>query len=191
MYKQSEYSSGFTLIEVMITIAIAAILLGVAIPSFSEIIASNRLTTNVNELVTALNLARSEAIKRGQQVTVRRKGNISGAWESGWDVFVDKDVSNAFNDDADSTLCETNTDGSPKEDCLLKTIAALPNGYTIRTGASTYQDYAAYLPSGLSKVVTGDTFRLCDSTLNTTNSRAIIVNAAGRARASEGTASCP
>ena len=76
MHNQPEYNSGFTLIELMVTIAIAAILLGIAIPSFTETIASNRLTTNANALVTALNFARSEAVKRGIQVTVQeRKGS--------------------------------------------------------------------------------------------------------------------
>ena len=43
MHNQSEYNTGFTLIELMVTIAIAAILVGIAIPSFTSIIASNRL----------------------------------------------------------------------------------------------------------------------------------------------------
>ncbi len=181
---------GFTLVELMVTIAIAAIVLGVAIPSFSSTIDSNRLTTHANELVTALNLARSEAIKRGVQVTVRNKG-ASTHWESGWYVFVDSNGNNAFNDDGDSTLCESNADGSPSEDCLLKTVAALPSGYTITTGASVYKDYAAYMPSGLSKSSVGDTYGLCNSTASTTNSRTIKVNSSGRASVYKGTTSCP
>lgn len=55
---------GFTLIELMITIAVAAVLLVIAVPSFTNIINSNRLTTAANEAVGALNLARMEAIKR-------------------------------------------------------------------------------------------------------------------------------
>ena len=70
MHNQPEYNAGFTLIELMVTIAIAAILLGIAIPSFTDTIASNRLTTSANELVTALNLARSESVKRGVRTTL-------------------------------------------------------------------------------------------------------------------------
>jgi prepilin-type N-terminal cleavage/methylation domain-containing protein len=62
MHNKSEYNSGFTLMELMVTIAIAAILVGTAIPSFTSTITNNRLTTSANELVTALNLARSEAV---------------------------------------------------------------------------------------------------------------------------------
>ncbi|MFI9650975.1 GspH/FimT family pseudopilin [Guyparkeria sp. GHLCS8-2] len=63
-------SSGFSLIELMITIVVAGILLAVAIPSFRNLILSNELTTTTNEWVTAVNLARSEAIKRSAPVVV-------------------------------------------------------------------------------------------------------------------------
>lgn len=59
---------GFTLIELMVTIAVAAILLAVAVPSFRHLIISNRLTTAANDVVTALTVARSEAIKRNADV---------------------------------------------------------------------------------------------------------------------------
>ncbi len=55
---------GFTLVELMVTIAVAATLLVIAVPSFRSIINSNRLTTAANTVVNALNVARMEAIKR-------------------------------------------------------------------------------------------------------------------------------
>ena len=181
---------GFTLIELIITLAIAGIVLGIAIPSFSGAISNSRLTTSANELMTALNIAKSEAIKRGYQITVRRKGATSTQWDTGWDVFVDEDGDNAFADDGDATVCETNADGSPAEDCLLRTYDALPTGFTLRTGGSTFKDYVAYLPSGMSKGAVGDTFRLCNGT-DTTKSRAIVLNTVGRAYVTSPAASCP
>src|SRR5215469_10951958 len=55
---------GFTVVELMITLGVAAILMVIAIPSFSHMINANRLTTAANELVGALNAARMEAIKK-------------------------------------------------------------------------------------------------------------------------------
>ena len=186
MHNQPEYNAGFTLIELMVTISIAAILLGIAIPSFTSTIASNRLTTYANELVTALNLARSEAIKRGIQVTVTRKGTTSAQWKSGWDVFVDINGNETFNDNGNGTLCEVG------EDCLLRTYADLPDGYTLTTGNSHYKDYAAYLPSGLSTVVVGDTFTLCSgSSVTAMTQRTITLNATGRPSVAVTTGPCP
>lgn len=191
MQKQSAKNSGFTLIELIVTVSLAGILMAVAIPSFVEAIKSNRLTTQTNEFMAALNLARSEAIKRGVQVTIQRKGSTSGAWEEGWRMFVDSDANETFSDDADANLCETNADGSPSEDCLLKTYPAL-TGVTLRTeGTSTYKDYAAYAASGLGQNGTGETFRLCHGA-DISLSREIILISTGRARVSVGTAdSCP
>ena len=183
MYKLPPGRLGYTLMELMVTITIAGILLSIAIPNFTSIISSNRLTTYANELVTALNFARSEAIKRAVQVTVRNKG-ASKHWESGWTVFVDNDASNNFNDDGDATLCEVG------EDCLLRTFDALPSGYTITTGNSAYKDYASYVSSGHSKSGVVDTFKLCKGT-DKTISRQIIISSIGRARVLTGTDSCP
>ncbi|WP_031437523.1 GspH/FimT family pseudopilin [Methylobacter tundripaludum] len=166
---------GVTLIELIITISIAGILVSIAIPSFSSIIRSTRLTTYANELVTSLNLARSEAVKRGVQVSVRKKGSTNQNWDSGWDIFTDLD--------GDGTLDAADT--------LLKTYPALTNGFTLRTGTVGYQDFAAYLPSGLSLNSSGDTFRLCASSGDIVNSRAIEINALGRPKTSDVTTACP
>jgi len=189
MKKISENNTGFTLIELMVTVAIAGVVLGIGIPSFNEAIRNSRLTTSANELISALNLTKSEAIKRGVQVTMRRKGTTSKHWEEGWDVFVDSDSSNAFNDDGDGTLCETNADGSPTEDCLLRTYDALSIGLTLITGASSFKDYAAYLPTGMSKGGVGDTFHLCQAG-DVPSSKEIVLNSVGRAYVKSPGTSC-
>ncbi len=184
---------GFTLVELLVTISIAAILLALAIPSFTETIANNRLSSNANELVTALNFARSEAVKRGLQVTILHKGSTNQQWEEGWDIFVDNDGNGALNDDGDTSLCETG------EDCLLRTYEPLPEGYTLRSGGN-YACWVAYLPDGLSRGsgstcaggnLPTNTFRLCDSYASTTRARSIVTNNVGRVKIDMGTASCP
>lgn len=87
-------SRGFTLIELMITLVLAAIILTLAVPGFQDIIRNNRAATQANELVTALGLARSEAVKRGARVSLcpstDQASCIAGPdWSSGWIVFVD------------------------------------------------------------------------------------------------------
>jgi type IV fimbrial biogenesis protein FimT len=89
---------GFTLIELMVTIAILAILITLAAPSFSNVIRSNRVASQTNALVTALNTARSEASKRGLPVTVCAakdaafsacSGDAADWQKFGWMVFTD------------------------------------------------------------------------------------------------------
>lgn len=89
---------GFTLIELMVTISVLAIVLAVAVPSFQDMVRRNRLTSDTNNLVSALATARSEAIKRGSVVTVCKTSNPDAAtptcatgasWANGWIVFTD------------------------------------------------------------------------------------------------------
>ena len=90
--------SGFTLTELMITLAVAIILLAVGIPAFNSMVANNSAAAQVNEIVTALQLARSEAAKRGLRVSLCSKGDPDPTdlscgqgdeWVNGWLVFTD------------------------------------------------------------------------------------------------------
>jgi len=71
-YRAGPRAGGFTLIELMITLAVAAVLLAVGVPSFNQMIIANRLATQANEIVGAVTLARSEAIKRNASITLCR-----------------------------------------------------------------------------------------------------------------------
>ena len=68
---------GFTLIELMVTLFLGAILVGVAVPAFKGVIATNRLVTQTNELVGAMTIARSEAITRNLRMTFCRAADAS------------------------------------------------------------------------------------------------------------------
>lgn len=87
---------GFTLIEMLIVLTIAGILAAIAAPSLNTFLHSNRLATAANDFIADLNLARSEALKRGVKAIVCKSGGGStcvatSAWTSGWIVFADID----------------------------------------------------------------------------------------------------
>ena len=165
-------SDGFTLTEILVAISIAAILLSVAIPSFSEMIRQNRLTTSINRFTTAHNLARSEAVARGKSVSLCKSNNAtttspscdtgSANWEDGWIVFV-----NADNDNPPAV------DVGEK---ILRVSSALTSTYSLRgsTGATAFVTYRS----------TGDidiagTFVLCDNS-SISQSRAMFIGTNGR-----------
>lgn len=62
------HMAGFTLVELMVTLVVAAVVLGIAVPNFTGLVNSSRLTAQANELVTGVQLARSEAIRLNRQV---------------------------------------------------------------------------------------------------------------------------
>ena len=92
-------NKGFTLIELLIVVAIISMTMAIGLPSFQSIIASTRLTSAANAMVSALQLAKMEAIKQHKTVVVIKKTT----WEKGWDVFVDTN-SNGLQDSTEPTF---------------------------------------------------------------------------------------
>lgn len=86
-------SAGFTLVELMMTLVILAILVTVALPNFTGFILNQRVKTTAFELVAALNYARSEAIKRNQNVVLQATG---GDWLQGWTLQAGGDTLRAW-----------------------------------------------------------------------------------------------
>lgn len=79
------------MVELMIALAIAGILLTIAVPSFQDMIRNQKVTAATNDFFAAINLTRSEAIKRGTRVDLV-PSTADGNWAKGWVVFVDANL---------------------------------------------------------------------------------------------------
>lgn len=163
---------GFTLVELVLVLTIGAILLAIAIPGYAFLMSGSRLSTATNDLVTALHLARSEAVKRRARVTVCKSNsamssqpscNINANWEEGGLVFVD-DGTRGVVDPGDTVLWSTDQASA---------------GVAITT--SNFTSFISYLPSGVSQGSNGLPNGWLHVCVNG-QQREIIVNAVGRPR---------
>lgn len=83
---------GFTLIELMVTVAVLAVVVSLAAPSFRSILEAQRMRAAAFDLMGDLTLARSEALKRGQIAAPITLAPVSGNWSSGWTVMAGSEV---------------------------------------------------------------------------------------------------
>lgn len=136
-------NTGFTLIELMVTLAIASILLLVAAPSLTAFKRNSELTSLSNTLLSAMNAARGEAMKRNMAAYVTPTDG-GASWNNGWIVFVDKNNNQVFDDES--------------TDLLVMTQSA-PAGYFSITGNKSAGETPAYIRfdgSGYPKAKNGD-----------------------------------
>ena len=132
--------SGFTLVELMVTVSVVAILLALAVPGFQSFLVGNNLASSSASFLSTVNYARSEAVKRSMTVTICPSADgatCTGTWSNGWITFVD-----------------TNANGSANAgETVLRAHPALTSSYS---AASTLQDssgnsvsYISYARNGL------------------------------------------
>lgn len=134
-------AAGFTLLELMTTLIVISVLLTVAVPGFFDTIRTNRAAANANELVTALSIARSEAIRRGARITLCATTDgtaCNGNWTQRWMLFVDTAATDtaAPGFSAANLLREW---GAPSGDAVIATNAA---------GVSAAVGWIRFLPRG-------------------------------------------
>jgi type IV fimbrial biogenesis protein FimT len=133
---------GFTLVELLVTVAVAAAVLTAGVPSFSELVQNNRMTAHVNEFVADVNLARSEAIKRGEtMVLCKRNSNAtdcddSSEWVEGWLVFADENEDGSVSAGEDIVRVHGTLMGLSSVHFMLPRLTYEATGFLRRQGQS-------------------------------------------------------
>jgi len=126
---------GYSALELLVTVAVLAIVTSVAVPGLTTLVVRNRLATQSNALVSAFNLARSEAVTRGRPVALcpaqSPYTSCAGAadWSDGWMLFTDAGTTGSFDAGSDE---------------LLRVFDALDGGSRLSAGTA----FVRYLPSG-------------------------------------------
>ncbi|MES2786505.1 MAG: GspH/FimT family pseudopilin [Pseudomonadota bacterium] len=165
---------GFTLIELLLSLAISGVLLAIALPSLGSVMSSQRLNTASADFFSALLLARSEAIKRGSNVTVCKSADgvacaRDGGWEQGWLVFADTDE-NGLRGTTETTILQ----------------AAALDGKVRLTGNLNVSRYITFTAAGSTQLTSGafqaGTLTFCRESEAPAPARQIILSAAGRPR---------
>lgn len=169
----------FTLIELMVTVAVAATVLTLGVPSFRELIKENRIATSANDFMAAIQMSRSEAVKRGIRVSLCKSANssscaTSGGWEQGWIVFTDNGA----------TVGTVETGEQ-----ILRVYGGLPSTMTLR-GNNNVQSRISFLASGFSGGTNGQLVlcddRISDFATQKAKARGFIISTTGRPRLEKG-----
>lgn len=169
-------SRGFTIIEVMLTVALAAVLMAVAVPSFRTMIANNRLASQTTEIVAAINFARSEAIAHNTSVSLCRanlEASVNCANTAGeWDFFIVRDSAGT----------------------VLRRGALPDYGGSVSFESDLTGDTISFTPDGLARtggvLVSDNVFTACSTAVDSDNMRVLTVGAGSRLSSEKETGSC-
>jgi len=162
-----KFSRGVTLVELLVSMSILAILLTVGVPSFNQFSVNSRLTGYANTMFSNISLARSESLKRSGLVVMCKSTDGAnctngGDWSQGWIAFADLDNNNV----ADDGL-------------LLFTMPALAAGYTF-VGNNNIANRLTFDTNGARQA---GTFTVCPPAPAPNGSgREVVLNLSGRAR---------
>jgi type IV fimbrial biogenesis protein FimT len=168
------HQRGFNLIEVVISLAVLGILVGMGVPSAADMIESQRLGNVSNDVLQQLHLARSEAIKRNARVVLCKSSGgetctESGGWEQGWILFQDANNSG------------TREPAEP----VLERLLPVPRGFRLSANTPMAR-YVSFGPFGGARMTSGafqaGTFTVCRISVDQVEGRQIIINAGGRPR---------
>ncbi len=174
--------SGLTLIELLVGIALLAVVLALAAPGLQAQVASSQLTSATQALYTTLMQARAQAIRLGKRVTVCRTNDqqqcdthTARGWETGWLVFIDTERTG----NSDANVSPTDT--------ILSRHEAVPPGVRIQ-GNSQVDHFISFGASGEARTMGGGTnplgtLRVCSlsgALADTARERQLVLSAGGR-----------
>lgn len=150
---------GFTMVELMVAMAVMAIVVSLAVPGFQGTTSRTRIAAAAADFLASINYVRSESIRLGRSVTLCKSSDGAGCsdtaeWEQGWIAFVDDNASG----DLDTG------------ESLIKVWDGLPSGYTLR-GSQHLNRFIRYNPYGSLTNAAG-TFVVCHNN-KTTGARAV------------------
>jgi prepilin-type N-terminal cleavage/methylation domain-containing protein len=182
------WQSGVSLIELLVVVAITAIVAGIGIPSYQSFVITNRIVSYSSNLHGSLILARTEAIKRGQRIVLCKSSNADAAaptcdatasvngtntgWGSGWLTFADVNANNLF--DAGDILVKVQT----------STIQDASFGSVVPTNqdGSAGNEFLVFNATGQTAGALNFRINRPGSDTDATHDKAVCVLAGGRAR---------
>lgn len=170
-YNESKNQNGFTLLELLITLVIFAILVAIAIPGMNNLSAKNAVDAPARTLLTDIEYARNEAVSRSTDITICASTDAAtcsatASWETGWIIYIN-----------DANDC-------PEGECLLR-IQNQASQITLNSTAIAIE----FNELGESSVAF--TANVCGNTLTDDDSQAITVNLSGSRSIKKGAATCP
>lgn len=174
------FQAGYTLVEMLVVMALGTILLSIAVPSMTAMLSAQRSNAAGSSFLASLNLARAEAIKRNARVVMCKSAgglscDLAGGWNQGRITFHDSNNNAAL--DVDEQVIERH--------------GAMPEGLSL-TGNTQVANYVSYSASGSAKLVSGafqaGTFTFCLAPESGADVQQIVLSSTGRARSRKGVA---